>query len=253
MSIHALFFDFDGILVSSEPLHYEGFRQVLAQLDVSLSWEEYKQNYMGYGDRDAFRAILTDRSLPHLSDPQTLSHLCTQKAAVVEQLWLELKPLPGVIPFLNRASELFTLVVVSGALRREVITGLERIGVRNLISHIVAAEDVSHGKPHPEGYLKACLAVSLQRMAQGDPPLAPGEGVAFEDTSFGLRAARQAGLYTVGVIGSESADELKPYADLLVSSLEELDPVDLEELPETLNTPSSLVTADASLSSSLRS
>lgn len=235
MSIRALLLDFDGVLVASEPLHHRGFQIVLEPLGIELTWEEYRERYMGYGDRDAFTAILRDRGRFGGERPpqEELEKLCREKARVVAELWHELKPLPGVLPFLEEASSLYLMGVVSGALHKEVVSGLERIGALPYISTVVAAEDVEKGKPDPEGYLKACARLSAILSAQGDPPLSPYEAVAFEDTAYGLKAARAAHLYTVGLLGSEPPQALAPYADLLLSSLTELKPQDLECLCET--------------------
>ena len=51
----AVIFDFDGILVDSEPMHYRAFTEVLDPLGMGFPWKEYVEIYMGFDDRDAFR------------------------------------------------------------------------------------------------------------------------------------------------------------------------------------------------------
>jgi beta-phosphoglucomutase len=233
MSIRAILFDFDGVLVDSEPIHYRGFQEVLEPLGIPLSWEEYRARYMGYGDRDAFAKILEEKGVPF--DGEKLRHLCRNKAEVVQRLWSDLKPLPGVIPFIEEAVPLYTLAVVSGALKEEVLTGLKILGIRKWITVVVGAEDTERGKPHPDPYLKACALLQDHFLSAGDPPLAPWEGVAIEDTVYGLRSARSAMLYTVGIRGNEPEEELQRYADLVITSLEELSPFDLDFLASNEN------------------
>ena len=58
--IRALIFDFNGVLVDDEHLHFELFREVLAQEGVDLSAEQYHEQYLGLDDRGCFEAALRD-------------------------------------------------------------------------------------------------------------------------------------------------------------------------------------------------
>ncbi len=60
MLLSAVVFDFDGVIADSEPLHFEGFRRVLARQGVALSKSDYYAKYLGYDDAGAFRAVLAD-------------------------------------------------------------------------------------------------------------------------------------------------------------------------------------------------
>jgi beta-phosphoglucomutase-like phosphatase (HAD superfamily) len=53
--LNAVIFDFDGIIVDTEPLHYKAFQEILEPLGLGYSWQEYQDLYMGFDDRDAFR------------------------------------------------------------------------------------------------------------------------------------------------------------------------------------------------------
>src|SRR5262245_35817531 len=61
--IKAVVFDFDGVIANSEPLHFRAYREVLAEVDVTLEESEYYGRYLGYDDNGAFRAIAGDRGL----------------------------------------------------------------------------------------------------------------------------------------------------------------------------------------------
>ena len=50
----AVIFDFDGVIVDTEPLHYAAFQRLLEPLGLGFSWEQYVETYMGFDDRDAF-------------------------------------------------------------------------------------------------------------------------------------------------------------------------------------------------------
>ena len=53
--MQAVIFDFDGIIVDSEPLHHQAFCQVLEPLNLPLSWGRYYEHYLGFDDRDVLR------------------------------------------------------------------------------------------------------------------------------------------------------------------------------------------------------
>jgi beta-phosphoglucomutase-like phosphatase (HAD superfamily) len=62
--LHAIVFDFDGVLANSEPLHFEVFRQVLDEIGITLTPEAYYSKYLGYDDLGAFQAVLRDNGRP---------------------------------------------------------------------------------------------------------------------------------------------------------------------------------------------
>ena len=53
--LQAVIFDFDGVIVNSEPLHHAFFNRVLAEVSIEIPWEEYKKEFIGFDDRDALR------------------------------------------------------------------------------------------------------------------------------------------------------------------------------------------------------
>jgi beta-phosphoglucomutase len=65
--LNAVIFDFDGIIVDTEPLHYRAFQEILEPMGLGYSWQEYLERYMGFDDRDAFREAFQVAGRP-LSD-----------------------------------------------------------------------------------------------------------------------------------------------------------------------------------------
>lgn len=227
--LRALLFDFDGLIADTEPLHYTGFRAVAEVYDIELGEAEYYERYVGFDDADGFRAIFRawGRGEP---DPGMLKNLIEEKAATVERLMREtLEPRPGAVAFIEAAAGRFHMGVCSGALHAEVRLALDALDVTSRFSHIVSAQDVVHGKPDPEGYRKLMGLLSADAESAGEPPLAPEGCVVLEDTVPGLRSGRAAGCRTIGVVGTESPGKLQPEADLVVDSLEGLDPDRLAE------------------------
>src|SRR5579862_8919790 len=97
----AVLFDFDGVIVNSEPLHLQAFQNVLAAENIELTESEYYSEFIGFDDRGAFKHLYAKRQLP--LEPKTLLRLMTRKGEVVMELIEDRKyhALPGVEEFVR--------------------------------------------------------------------------------------------------------------------------------------------------------
>jgi beta-phosphoglucomutase-like phosphatase (HAD superfamily) len=103
---------------------------------------------------------------------------------------------------------------VSGAARAEIEPVLEAAGIARLFTTVVTSDDVSHGKPHPQGYL-----IALRRLESTLPGLAAGEVVVIEDTEAGVTAAKAAGMRCLGLVGTMPAVRLAA-ADEVIETID---------------------------------
>jgi beta-phosphoglucomutase len=221
--IGAVIFDFDGIIVDSETIHYRAFQSVLEPLGLGFSWQEYLETYIGFDDRDAFRAAF-DQAGKDLS-PARLAELITEKTkhflAVVED---GIEPYPGVVELIEGLSIHVPVALCSGALRCDIDPVLADLGLSDHFSAMVTAEEVKTSKPHPASY-----ELALKRLQEAFPEkaLLPGTVLAIEDTPAGISSARGAGLPVLAVSNSFPEATLEGAARV-VSSLEGLSLADLE-------------------------
>ncbi len=225
--LRALLFDFNGVLVDDEPLHLEMFQRVLAEEGVTLDRDDYYSRYLGFDDRGCFAAVLAAAGEP--ATIPRLMRLIARKASYYQERIRE-QGYPffsGALDFVRGAAGAGRMLgVVSGALREEVKGALRQEGVLDLFKTLVTAEDVAEGKPDPEGYRRALLALNTL------PPLPerlvhPHEVLAIEDSPAGLEAAAGAGLLTLGLAQTYPADRLaqadavaERIGDLALSALE---------------------------------
>lgn len=230
-------FDFDGVIADSERLHFEMFRQSLETLDIQINWEEYHEKYLGYTDHDCLHKILSDRGLE--PDMQTITKLFEEKkqrfADKVNQTRLII---PGVDGFLQRLQDAgIHCAICSGALKSEIELILADSGLRDHFLFIVAADDVSRGKPDPEGY-RLCLQrineIPAEKTGSSDnpaiaPPVRTSETLVIEDSHWGIQAAQQAGMRCLAVTNSYTADVLQK-ADRIVADLNQVTVEALNEL-----------------------
>lgn len=218
----AVIFDFDGVIVDTEPLHYQAFQKILQPQNLGFSWDEYVQTYMGFDDRDAFREAYR-RGEKDLSEKE-LEQLVVKKAVVFQEvIKIGVTPYPGVIDLIRQLHQQKTpLAICSGALRSDILPILGQFDITSCFSRIVTADDVPHSKPDP-----TCYRIAAEQLSAIFPDkLATCDHIiAIEDTPAGITSALGAGLKVVAVTNSYPADHLKQ-ASRIVTSLEELQEAD---------------------------
>lgn len=220
--LRAALFDFDGVLVDTEPLHYRALRAALAPEGIVIEEEEYLRSYLAYDDREAIRIALERHGSPH--DLERIHAVATRKAALFEEETRGVSFFPGARELVQALVQEVPLAIVSGALRAEIEAILRAGNLADAFNAVVGAEDTRHGKPHPEPYLRGMTCL-LSRI----PTLRPEECLAFEDSMPGIASAQAAGMKVVGVAHSYPAAKLHA-AHLVVESLSEVRLSDLKAL-----------------------
>jgi HAD superfamily hydrolase (TIGR01509 family) len=224
--LRALIFDFNGIIVDDEPIHFELFRRVLAEEGIELTEQDYYARYLGFDDRGAFTAA--HREQGRLLDEQRLARLIGRKAVYYQnEIRNNVRIFPGVEKLVADLARTFPLAVASGALRDEIETILSTAGLLKHFAVIISAEDVNEGKPEPEIFLKALARLNAQ--FENAPPITAADCLVIEDSKEGIRGARRAGMKCLAVSNSHPA-ELLHEANAVVRSLEEVDRSFLEEI-----------------------
>lgn len=216
MTVESVIFDFDGVIVDTEPLHYKAFQEVLVPLGLGFTWDNYCEIYMGYDDRDAFREAFGSKSRI-LSDKQ-LEQLISEKALCFQNCISGISSYPGVIDLIHYLHTTgIPLAICSGALRSDIYPILEQLSIRQHFSCIITAEDVPFSKPDPR-----CYQLAWQRLQQLHPDkiFSKIKCLAIEDTPAGITSAKGAGLMVAAVSNSYPQDKLTQ-ADIIVQTLQE--------------------------------
>ncbi|WP_195849216.1 HAD family hydrolase [Arsenicicoccus cauae] len=200
----ALLLDLDGTLVDSEPVHRETYRRFFG----ARGWEHddaLLAQFTGRRPDDVFAGTPGPWSG---EDPTALLH----EVASHHPHDLLPEPVEGARELVDDAcSRGIPCVLVTSADRRWARTALEILGGAGRFAAMVTREDVTDGKPAPDGYLLAIRTLGVR----------PEDCLVAEDTPAGVRAGRSAGAGTVvGVTTSFSADELRAAgADLVLPDL----------------------------------
>src|SRR5581483_5102695 len=172
MSYKAILFDMDGVIVDSEPLHVAAFQITLKKYGHELSHDQYKQHFAGKTDEAGFKQYFDS-----IGEAVDIPLIMNEKGKAYLELAADrLVAYPGVIEFIrNLAERKVSLALVTGSLRAEADVTLEAFGIANLFSAVIAAEDITHSKPDPEGYLKAAKTLGVN----------PDDCVVIEDAPSG--------------------------------------------------------------------
>ena len=181
--IQAIVFDFDGVLVDSEPIRFKAGAQALAEVGVSLTWELFLKHWFGRTDRAGLRDILRDQF-------EGDGDRVIERRNALYEAWLDEVPTyPDTVQLLQRTPDGIRLAVATGSRRTEVEQILVRVGLSRRFHAIVTAEDYVSAKPAPDPFLAAARRLDVE----------PVSCLVVEDTSAGVAAARAAGMPVLAV------------------------------------------------------
>lgn len=222
--LRAIIFDFDGILVDSEPLIMKLIQEMAAREGWRLSEEEYYRDYLALDDRGVVDHLWQShgRSLSAARRDELLAWKASAYEKVIHN---GLPPMPGAVEFVLQAARHFTLAIASGSLRVEIDHLLRKLGLREKFAVLATADDCQRSKPDPEIYLKALSR--LQEIPQlHEPRLQAGECLAIEDAPHGVVAAQAAGMKCLALTHSRPQAELlhadwvaRQFADVNMQSI----------------------------------
>ena len=211
----AVIFDFDGVIVDTEPLHYAAFQRLLEPLGLGFSWEQYVETYMGFDDRDAFMEAF--KAHPTGLTVTDIQSFIDRKADLFQEIIRDgITAYPGVVDLIKRIRASNTpLAISSGALRSDIDPILQTLGITDCFDIIVTAEDVAKSKPDPESYQLAHTKLNTFHSLNLPAQLV----LAIEDTPAGITAAKGAGLQVLAVTNSYPAEQLSQ-ADVITKTLD---------------------------------
>ena len=224
--LQAIIFDFDGVVVDSEPAHCAAFLAVMQPLGYTFDYNDYQRDIIGYDDRDALHFMLTQK-LGRTPGP-AMQHEIQQLIAKKQQAFLDhvkSKPMPmipGVAALIDQARQTLPIAIASGATTADIDAILKGLGRSDDFPIIVTADDVAKSKPDPTSYRLAVQRLSEHVVEQGGQSLEPSSCLAIEDSPAGLQSAQAAGLRTLGLTTTHPLEDLA-MAHRVVGDLENVD------------------------------
>lgn len=205
-TIHALVFDFDGLILDTETPLQRSWEEIYARVGLSVSPAQWA-SLLGAAADPPEAYVLLEK---HLGRPVDRQSVRKRRLEREHELLAEETVLPGVRELIREAARRgLGLAVASSSDRAWVDGHLRRLGLLSSFQALLCAEDVAVVKPDPELYSAAVCALRVS----------PHEAIAFEDSAHGAEAARRAGLFVVVVPNRVTRHAAFPNADLVVDSL----------------------------------
>ena len=203
-------FDWNGVVVDSSAQHEESWERLAAQEGLPLFEGHFK---LGFGKRN--QLIIPD-ILNWSNDPSEIERLGKQKEVHYRDIIKEtgIEPLPGVRNFVvSLIKEGFPFLVGSSTPRENIEAVMSGTRIEGLFHEIVAAADVSRGKPDSEVFLKAAGLIKVP----------PKRCVVFEDSVSGVEVGLAGGMKVIGLTTTNNRDMMKQCGTSLVKgSFEEI-------------------------------
>jgi HAD superfamily hydrolase (TIGR01509 family) len=181
----AILFDFDGVLLDTEPVHCACWAEMLATVGLSLSWEYYRDFCIGIDDRDMLRAMARQADPPR--DWESLWELYPAKKRLFQER-MQRPPFENeLVAMLPGLHERYRTAIVSSSSASEIEPLLLAAGIREHFDTIVGGEMVKRHKPAPEPYLLAAERLAVQA------------ALVLEDSAAGIASGTAAGFEVLAV------------------------------------------------------
>jgi HAD superfamily hydrolase (TIGR01509 family) len=207
LTVEAVVFDMDGVLIDSEPV-WERVRRALVAEHHGRWPPDAQRRLMGMSTAEWSRYLSVDGGVE--MSPEEVAETVISRMA--ERYREHLPLLPGTAGAVRRMAAAWPVGLASSSPRRLIDAVLDRAGLSDCFTVTISTEEVARGKPAPDVYLVAAQRLDAE----------PARCVAIEDSSNGLRSARAAGFRVIAV----PRPEFPPDPDVLAAAARTLDGLD---------------------------
>jgi HAD superfamily hydrolase (TIGR01509 family) len=207
MTIQAVIFDMDGVLVDSE-VYWRESREAFAAERGKVWTADDQRAAMGRNTIE-WAQVMQDRLRLDMPLDQIMADM---KARVIARYEQRLPLLPGALEAVHTTKQAYRVALASGSPIEIIDKVMQLTGLGDVFEFVVYGDDMPNGKPAPDVYLETARLLGVP----------PAQCVAIEDSSNGVRAAKAAGMYCIAVPspGFTLPDEIVRMSDLLLPSLE---------------------------------
>jgi HAD superfamily hydrolase (TIGR01509 family) len=210
-NIKAAIFDFDGLIINSEPLWEMADMQILSKRGYTLT-NKILLKRLGTGMKRTIEIYIEEFGIKE--DANTLIN--ERLEVILNLLEKDLVPMEGLYCLLDQFSRLKIKLAIasSGPFKKNVKKFLQKLKIEKYFSVVVTGEDVKNHKPHPEAFLLAARKLKIN----------PADCLVLEDAPNGIVAAKGAGMKSYGVNKDKKIQEelKKAGANRVFSSLAEI-------------------------------
>lgn len=210
MSIKAVIFDLDGVLIDSEPLHARADNQLLKETGTDAP-DNYFDRFVGWTSKAMWEEIKKDYNIT-LSAEELMELQMPLKLKLLQKG--DYKPVPGIPELLVRLREKeIPMAIASSSPRQFIEAVIEKIGIKQYFAEWLSGEEAERSKPEPDIFLKVAGLLKVK----------PDECIVIEDSTSGILAAKRAGMRCIGYRNVNSGNQDLSEADLIVNKIVEID------------------------------
>jgi len=210
----AIIFDWDGTLADSKKANVKSFKKVLAEVGCIVD-DEFIERRIGIGARRTIEEILKENSI--MFDDEMIENLIRKLINLQTNLSGMVNLFEGVTDLLDKLHGRIKIALSTMNNRRTVNKQLSEKGIKKYFDIVVTADDVCKPKPDPEIFLVTAMKLNVD----------PEDCIVVEDSIFGVKAAKAAGMKCIAVTsGAYTREELRnENPDMIVDSVVEIEKV----------------------------
>lgn len=208
--LKAVIFDMDGVLIDSEPVHYQANKQLMEHMGYEISYEYYKQ-FIGSTCTRMWQTIIRDYGVD-----KTVEWLLAESDKICDDIIREngYPPVKGAVNLVKDLEQAgYILAVASSSKPERIERNVTTLDIKHCFDKLVSGENVINPKPAPDVFLKAASQIGVS----------PEECIVIEDSDNGVKAAKAAGMVCIGYLNPGSGEQSLSEADYIVESLENID------------------------------
>ena len=202
--IKALIFDMDGLMIDSERLYFDVERQIARRYGREVR-DETLWRMMGRKPVESLAIFVRELGLP--LDPAEAVKI--RNDLMRERMKEDLRPMPGLSSIIDSFYGRLKLAVSTGAPQEFLDIAVEKLGIRDKFDVLLASEDIQHGKPDPEIFLRTCERLGVR----------PCEAIVLEDSENGVVAGKRAGSTVIAVPSEYTRGQDFSQADFVAADL----------------------------------
>lgn len=199
----------DGVIVDSEPVHFEAEKESFAKLGISVLKEEH-ESYVGMDQRGIWENIKINYMIDLPVEEMIKNHIKTLEEYITKS---ELMTMGNLVEFIEKIKKNNIKCAVASSSPKNLINLiLKRIGIYNKFDLIISGEEVANGKPAPDIFLKTAEMLSVKNE----------ESVVIEDSENGIKAAKLSNMRCIGFDNPNSGEQNLKNADIVVKGFGEI-------------------------------
>jgi HAD superfamily hydrolase (TIGR01509 family) len=204
--INAVIFDLDGVLIDSEPLHAMADNQLLIDSGI-IAPDNYFDRFVGLSNWDMWTEIKREYPI-ELSIEELMELQMPMKLKLLKEM--DFKPVRGVTELLKELRKLeVPMAIASSSPRLFIEKVIQKLGISEYFTIWISGEEVEHGKPEPDIFLKAAGLLNVN----------PQGCIVIEDSSSGTVAAKRAGMKCIGYRNPNSGNQDLSQADYIIDEI----------------------------------